>query len=137
MCVMYGYARESSINTVRSKMLKKMVGEDDTITTKSKVDLVRLPPCHDSLIPHIQRVNHRVASYRHARVPVVERPKPFENNQGWIKNDDEIIEPMWSRGPILPTSLDDILETHEVEEQPIEMEIEEVDIDTDDDSDSE
>ena len=57
-CIMYGHARETSVNSVRTKMLRKMVGEDKKLT-KSKVDLSRIPPCSDSLLPHIQRVNYR------------------------------------------------------------------------------
>ena len=49
VCVMYGFVREKSVNSVRFKMLKKMVGEDQTLTAKSKVDLGRLPPCRDSM----------------------------------------------------------------------------------------
>ena len=44
VCLMYGYGRETSANTVRAKMLEKMVGDDDGLTSKSKVDLSRLPP---------------------------------------------------------------------------------------------
>ena len=40
-CAMYGYARDISINNVRTKMLKKMVGEDQTLNKSSKVDLSR------------------------------------------------------------------------------------------------
>ena len=63
-CLIYGYPREMSVNTVRSLMLKKMVGEDARLTSKSKVDLSRLPRCRDNLVPHIQRVNHRLAYYK-------------------------------------------------------------------------
>ena len=45
---MYGYPRETRLNEVRALMLKKMVGEDERITTKSKVELYRLPPRADS-----------------------------------------------------------------------------------------
>ena len=40
-CVMYGQACEKSVNNVRSIMLKKMIGEDEMLTTRSKVDLSR------------------------------------------------------------------------------------------------
>ena len=53
LCVMYGYARETSVNTVRTKMLKKMVGKDEALTARSKVDLCRVPTCCDSLFTHI------------------------------------------------------------------------------------
>ena len=59
-----GHAREKSVNTVRSAMLKKIVGENEVLTSKSKVDLSRLPPCIDSLVPHIGRVNYRHANYK-------------------------------------------------------------------------
>lgn len=44
-CLMYGQARETSVDAVRGKMLIKMVGEHEKLTTKSKVDLALLPPC--------------------------------------------------------------------------------------------
>ncbi|XP_068234763.1 uncharacterized protein [Palaemon carinicauda] len=53
-CLMYGYSRQKSIDTVRGIMLRKMVGEDEQLTTKSKIDLSHLPPCRDNLIPHIR-----------------------------------------------------------------------------------
>ena len=56
--LMYGQARETSVDVVRGKILKKMVGEDERLTTKSKVDLARLPPCKNNLIPHVGRVNY-------------------------------------------------------------------------------
>ena len=86
-CIMYGYAREKTVNGVRSLMLKKMVGEGDQLTTKSKVDLSRLPPCTDNLLPHIQRVNHILAMYKRADQPLVGCPKPFDIGQGWEKTD--------------------------------------------------
>ena len=59
---MYGKPRESSVNVVRGKLLKDMVGEDVTLSSKSNVDMVRLPRSMSSmsLIPHIRRVNHHV-----------------------------------------------------------------------------
>ena len=64
--LMYGQGRESSVDIFRVKMLRKMVGEDKTLTSRSKVDLARLPYCHSALNPHIQRTNHRVALYKRA-----------------------------------------------------------------------
>ena len=84
-CIMYGQARESSVNVVRVKMLKKMVGEDETISKKSKIDLARIPPCQDSLIPHCQRANHRLACHKRANQPIIEKPKPYDMDQGWQK----------------------------------------------------
>ena len=109
-CIMYGHVREKSVNSVRSIMLRKMIGEDETLTTRSKVDLSRLPPCRDNLIPHIHRVNHRLAIYKRAATPIYWCPKPYEPNQGLEKNEEGTLEPVWSCGPILPTSLVDLLE---------------------------
>ena len=74
-CIMYGYSKETSVNVVRSKILQKMVGENNGLTKKSKVDLPQLPPFQDSLLPYIYKVNHRVASYKRANVPILEKPK--------------------------------------------------------------
>ena len=62
--------------------LKKMVGEDEQLTTKSKIDLSHLPPCRDNLIPYIRRVNHRLAIYKRAVIPVFWSPKPYDPEQG-------------------------------------------------------
>ena len=107
---MYGQDREKSVDAVRCVMLMKMVGDDKHLTIKSKVDFVRLPPCHDRLIPHIERVNHRLANYKRAATPVFWCPKPYNPGQGWEKTADGILEPVWSRGPVLPPSLSDLLE---------------------------
>ena len=119
---MYGYAREKSLNTVRSLMLKKMVGEDARLTAKSKVDLSRLPPCRDNLVPHIQRVNHRLASYKRAGQATFWRPKPHDPGQGWEKNDTGSLEPIWSSSPILPPSLIDLIDPSSEEESAVEEE---------------
>ena len=85
-CVLYGQGRDTSVNALRCKMLKKMIGEEATLNIKSKVDLARLPPCKDSLIPHIQRVNYRVACYKRAAQPNFSRPKPHDVAHGWQQN---------------------------------------------------
>jgi len=106
---MYGHTRDSSVDTVRVKMLKKMVGDDEVLNTKSKIDLSRIPPCHDSLVPHTQRSNHRLACHKRAHQQIIEKPKPYDPDQGWIKSQNGVLEPKWSNGPILPLSLIDLL----------------------------
>lgn len=130
-CLMYGYIREKSVNAVRSIMLKKMVGVDEQLTTKSKVELSRLPPCRDNLIPHIDRVNHRLAIYKRADKPMFRCPKPYDRGQGWEKNEKGILEPLWSCGPILPPSLIDLLQktVEEMEEDDDEEQEQEIDYD--------
>ena len=98
-----------------------MVGGDDKLTTKSKVDLARLPPCYSALKPHIQHVNHRVALYKRADEAIVEKPKPYDEGQGWLKTEG-VLKPVWSCGPVLPTSLVDLLDTGEHGQEEEEME---------------
>ena len=116
-CLMYTQSRESSVDVVRAKLLRKMVGEDEELTSKSKVDLARLPPYHSALKPHIQRVNHRVALYKRANEAILERPKPYDDGQGWLRTDDGVMEPVWSCTPILPMSLVDLLDAGDREEE--------------------
>jgi len=122
-CLMFGYSRESSINSVRGNLLRKMVGDDKKLTSKSKVDLARLPPCAAALKPHNQRVNHHVSLYKHAHESIVEKPQPHEEGQGRKKNDDDLLEPIWSCEPILPSSLVDILESGSLGEDEIDEEL--------------
>ena len=42
-------------------------------------------------------------------------PKPSEEN-GWTKNHDEVLEPLWTSEDILPTNLADILEHENADE---------------------
>ena len=113
-CLMYGYSRTTSINETRYLMIKKMVGDDATLTTKSKVDLSRLPPCRNSLLPHLWRVNHRLVLYKRANLPIFEHIQPYDEEQGWEKNSANVLEPIWCCGPVLPPSLADFL--HHAEE---------------------
>jgi len=55
-CLIYGESRESTVDVVRHKLLRKMVGEDKKLISKSKVDLARLPDCNSVLRqrPHVQ-----------------------------------------------------------------------------------
>ena len=58
-CLMYGQNRESSMDGFRVKHLRKIMVEDEKLTSKSKIDLVRLPPCHSALW-----LNHHIALYK-------------------------------------------------------------------------
>ena len=132
-CLMYGYAREDSVNAVRGKMLKKMIGDDQSLNAKSKVDLVRLPPCQDALIPHIQRTNYRTACYRRASECTIQCPNPYDKGHGWLKSAAGEIEPVWSVGPFLPARLVDILADNDEEYDRNDREIEEESDDSVDD----
>ncbi|KAK2174513.1 hypothetical protein NP493_798g02020 [Ridgeia piscesae] len=58
--------RTEPMDGLRAKLLRKIVREDEKLTSKSKVDLAPLPRCHSALKSHLQRVNHRVALYKRA-----------------------------------------------------------------------
>ena len=69
---MYGPRRETSVDGARVKLLRKITGEGEKLTSKSKVDLGRLPPCYSACSKaHVQRVNHRVALYKRAHQAIV------------------------------------------------------------------
>ena len=53
---------------------------------------------------HIQHVNHRVATCM------------YEEQQGWIKTDLGVLEPLWSCCPVLSTSLADLVDAGDREE---------------------
>ena len=101
-------------------MLKKMVGEDQSLNLKSAVDLSKLPPCFDNLLPHIYRTNYRLAIYKRADQPIVEAPKPFDEKQGWIKNEEGLLEPIWSTGPIIPNNLVDVVANNSDAEEELD-----------------
>ena len=130
VCFLYGFSRVKEVNKVRALMLKKMVGDGETIRSSSKVDLSRLPPCKQSLLPHIKRANYRAAQWKRSDVPIQEIPPPTEH--GWTRCGD-FIEPVWSEGPVLPSRLADILA--EVNEEEMSDE-EDIDVDGDDPNES-
>ena len=109
MC-MYGQSRQSSVDVVRAILLHKMVWEDEKLAVKSRVDLTRLPPCRSALKPHIQRVNHRTALYKRAHEPSVEKPKPYDEGQGWMRTAKGVLKPLWLYNAVLPNSLVDLLD---------------------------
>ncbi|KAK2169923.1 hypothetical protein NP493_1171g00046 [Ridgeia piscesae] len=114
-CLRYGQDRESSMDGLRVKVLRKIVGEDEKLTSKSKIDLARLPPCHSAL-------NHRVALYKRADESILEKSKPYDDGQGWIRTEDGVLEPVWSCGAALPNSLVNLLDTGDREDEKEEEE---------------
>ena len=94
-----------------------MVGRDKKLTSNSKVDLTHLPPSHSALKPHVWHVNHHVALYKWADEHFLERPKTYDNGQGWIRTDNAVLEPVWSCGPVLTNSLVDLPDNCEEEEK--------------------
>ena len=101
----------------------------DRLTSKSKVDLSRLPPCRDNLIPHIQRVNHHLACFKRADEGIYWSPKPYDPGQGWEKTEKGLLEPTWCSGPILPPSLVDLIESSEDSNEEDKDEDDQIDFD--------
>ena len=60
-CLVDGQNRESSMDGLRAKLLRKIMVEDEKLPSKPNEDLARLPPCQSALKPHLQQVNHRTA----------------------------------------------------------------------------
>ena len=73
-------------------------------------------------MPHIQRVNHRLACYKRAAQAIFWRPKPHDPGKGWEKNDSGSLEPIWSSFPILSPSFVDLIEPSSEEESDVEEE---------------
>ena len=131
-----------TVDVVRTKLLRKMVGEDENLTSRSKVDLARLPPCQSALKPHIQRVNHRAALYKQSNEAILEKPNPYDDGQGWVNTHEGVLEPMWSFCHIMPTPLVDLLftcgrEVVEEEEEREDGDMDNIDLDDLIDSDDE
>ena len=111
-------------------MLKEMIGDDETLHLKSRVNLSRLPPW--------KAVSSRISTALIIALPIIrasnaifESPKPFDLSQRWEKTEDKNLKPIWSCGPILPSVLIDLIEKtiKEVEEDEHQ---EESEIDYDD-----
>ena len=72
-----------------------MVGDDLTLVLNSKIDLAGLPPCFSNLLPHICPVNHHLAFDKRADEPFMETPNSYDDKQGWLKNQNNLLEPIW------------------------------------------
>ena len=44
-------------------------------------------------------------------IPIFDWPKPCENNQGGIRGERNIIEPLWTKARILPRPVVDLLDS--------------------------
>ena len=107
-CFMYGHTKVKSVNKARAIMLQKATGGNtQSLRHMKKVDLSRMPPCLRSLQPHIRRVNFRTYEFKHAHLPDPQLPSP-DAKYGW-NTDDGLLEPLWSDGPVLPDSLQDLV----------------------------
>ena len=110
VCTMYGCPRETSVNTCRNIILKRMVGEDECLSIRSQADLCRMPPCQDNLVQHIRRANYRLCVLKNAQTPILEHPDNYEERYGWVRKNN-VLEPLWVEGPILPETLICLIES--------------------------
>ena len=95
-CLIYGYAREKSVNTVRNIILSKVLGENDELITKSKVDLSRLLSCRDTLALHF--ANYGIVNYKcvHSEDNLFE-PQSLVGSWPRLENDrGDALERVWS-----------------------------------------
>ena len=114
-CHMYGKPTCKSVNTARASMIRRVTGgSTSSLKDLKKVDLSRLPPCKRALVPHIKRVNYRLAQWKHAHLPTADIPLPTEDH-GWTQREGRL-EPMWNDGPVLPPSLNEIACSNEKED---------------------
>ena len=68
-------------------MLTRMVGNDERINPKSRVNLSLLSPCVDAYCPRVDRVNHHVALFKISNIPIYDAQKPY-NRKGWENHGD-------------------------------------------------
>ena len=57
--------------------------------------------------------------------PILEKPNAYDEEQGWIRTDIGVLEPVWACGPVLPNTLVDLLDIDDREEEEEEEEQEE------------
>ena len=107
-CVLYGKPRFQSVNELRYHLLKAKCGNKDGIDYTKNVDIGTFPPCKDSLTEHVRRVNYQVAIWKQALLAQPEIPDPSDNH-GWIWKEN-ILEPKWTSGNILPQQIVDVLD---------------------------
>lgn len=97
VCTIYGYAREKSVNAVRSKCFEKKYIKEGKV-----IDMALLPPCHSSLFLHIQRANYVAKIWRSSLVNHVDTEDITEH--GWFANG----EPHWVND-VYPEDIENIL----------------------------
>lgn len=105
-CALYGRAHKiHSVNEFRNTRLNELCSQSGILPSKN-IDMSGMPPCKQSLIQHIRRVNYQVAVWKRAHIAFPTVPKASESH-GW-KVEDDIIQPVWYEGNIVPQILADI-----------------------------
>ena len=86
-----------------------------------------MPGYHHAEIP----CYYRVSFYKKTHIPIIEHPKPYDEDQDWVSGEANIIEPLWTKGSILPQSMIDLLDTNRSNEEEADDEIN-LDVSSDD-----
>ena len=73
------------------------------------------------MLPHIYRVNHRVAFYKRADEPFIEAPNLYDDKQSLLENQNSRLEPIRQVEPIFPSTLVDIVDGVEQEREQEEF----------------
>lgn len=106
-CALYGRAaRVSRVDDLRLIRISETCTKENCDIPSTNVDMGSLPPCKQSLIQHIHRVNHQVGIWKRAHIPNPDTPKAFDGH-GW-KMEDGLLQPIWYAGLMLPQALADI-----------------------------
>ena len=113
-CALYRQPRFHLINKARLNKLKTMCGNKSKLSLKSKINFHNLPPGKNSLVPHIRRVNYQARRIKLSHEMFPEIPEA-DQGHGWIKVGN-VLEPLWTDGPILPDKLVDLLPEHNSDE---------------------
>ena len=131
-CSIYGNKNIALIDKLRLNLLQRKCDNKNLLDSNKRVDLSSLPPCLASLKQHIIRTNYQVAIWKRADENFPESPPPEEN--GWVK-EDNVLEPLWCEGDVLPAELFSLLgEEENCDSDDLDMEIES---DASEDSDNE
>ena len=109
VCALYALPRFSKVNEARHFKLMKMCGNKKKLTRKSRLDLYKLPPCKNSLLPDVKRKNFQLNRLKQSHVPIPDIPSPSPDH-GWIITEGGLLEPQWSAGDILPQSVIDVMQ---------------------------
>ena len=105
-CLMYSSPQYKTVDEVRYAILIRKCGSGEQLNSLHNMDVATLPPCRKFLEQQIKRVNYQVAIWKRSNELYPHIPPP-EEDHGWMKGEDGMVEPLWIRGSILQTELTD------------------------------
>ena len=108
-CLMYGGPHAPlDINKLRyEKFLQRFSAKASALLSAyDGIDMSLLPPCRDTLVMHIRRVNYQAYIWNLADKATACIPSPVEH--GWLLNDG-VLDFKWMQGDLMPQDLADVL----------------------------